>query len=125
MGYEWLIGIRYLRSKHRSGFVSFVAIMSVLGLALGVTVLIVVLSVLNGFERELRSRMLSVTSHATISGLDGHIADWRALDVPLAQGASGFAFKVDNDKIPAREEQFAEAQIAMTTDAEAAEFPSE
>jgi len=77
MGYEWLIGIRYLRSKHRSGFVSFVAIMSVLGLALGVTVLIVVLSVLNGFERELRSRMLSVTSHATIVGLDGAIADWR------------------------------------------------
>jgi lipoprotein-releasing system permease protein len=78
MTYEWLIGIRYLRSKHRSGFVSFVAVMSVIGLALGVTVLIVVLSVLNGFERELRSRMLSVTSHATVSGLDGFIADWRS-----------------------------------------------
>ena len=52
--------------------------MSVLGLALGVAVLIVVLSVLNGFERELRSRMLTVTSHATITGLDGAIADWRA-----------------------------------------------
>jgi len=78
MGYEWLIGTRYLRSKHRSGFVSFVAFMSVLGLTLGVTVLIVVLSVLNGFERELRSRMLSVTSHATINGYDGYIADWRS-----------------------------------------------
>ena len=77
MPYEWLIGIRYLRSRHRSGFVSFVASMSVLGLALGVAVLIVVLSVLNGYERELRSRMLSVTSHATIVGLDGAIADWR------------------------------------------------
>lgn len=75
--YEWLIGVRYLRSTHRSGFVSFVALMSVIGLALGVAVLIVVLSVLNGFERELRSRMLSVTSHATISGVDGAIADWR------------------------------------------------
>ena len=48
--YEWLIGTRYLRSTHRSGFVSFVASMSVIGLALGVAVLIVVLSVLNGFE---------------------------------------------------------------------------
>jgi lipoprotein-releasing system permease protein len=74
--YEWMIGTRYLRSQHRSGFVSFVASMSVLGLTLGVAVLIVVLSVLNGFERELRNRMLSVTSHATISGLDGYIADW-------------------------------------------------
>ena len=75
--YEWLIGTRYLRSAHRSGFVSFVASMSVIGLALGVAVLIVVLSVLNGFERELRSRMLAVTSHATITGVDGDIADWR------------------------------------------------
>jgi lipoprotein-releasing system permease protein len=75
--YEWLIGTRYLRSAHRSGFVSFVASMSVIGLALGVAVLIVVLSVLNGFERELRSRMLSVTSHATITGVNGEIANWR------------------------------------------------
>ena len=73
-----LIGTRYLRSTHRSGFVSFVAFMSVLGLALGVAVLIVVLSVLNGFERELRSRMLAVTSHATITGIDGVIPDWRS-----------------------------------------------
>src|SRR5688572_14993517 len=75
--YEWLIGTRYLRSAHRSGFVSFVASMSVIGLALGVAVLIVVLSVLNGFERELRSRMLTVTSHATITGVNGAIANWR------------------------------------------------
>jgi lipoprotein-releasing system permease protein len=75
--YEWLIGTRYLRSAHRSGFVSFVASMSVIGLALGVAVLIVVSSVLNGFENELRSRMLAVTSHATITGLDGEIANWR------------------------------------------------
>ena len=75
--YEWLIGTRYLRSTHRSGFVSFVASMSVIGLALGVAVLIVVMSVLNGFERELRSRMLTVTSHATITGVEGQIADWQ------------------------------------------------
>jgi lipoprotein-releasing system permease protein len=75
--YEWRIGTRYLRSAHRSGFVSFVAFMSVAGLALGVAVLIVVMSVLNGFERELRSRMVAVTSHATITGVEGEIANWR------------------------------------------------
>lgn len=74
--YEWLIGTRYLRSTHRRGFVSFVALMSVLGLMLGVATLIVVLSVMNGFERELRNRMLSVTSHATLTGLDERLPDW-------------------------------------------------
>jgi lipoprotein-releasing system permease protein len=75
--YEWLIGTRYLRSTHRRGFVSFVALISTVGLMLGVAVLIVVLSVMNGFERELRSRMLSVTSHATITGLQGPLDNWR------------------------------------------------
>jgi len=77
--YEWLIGTRYLRSTHRRGFVSFVAVVSVLGLALGVATLIAVLSVMNGFERELRSRILSVTSHATLSGIDGALDDWRGV----------------------------------------------
>jgi lipoprotein-releasing system permease protein len=76
--YEWMIGTRYLRGAQRRGFVSFVAAMSVLGLTLGVAVLIVVLSVMNGFERELRSRILAVTSHATLTGLDGALPDWRA-----------------------------------------------
>jgi lipoprotein-releasing system permease protein len=76
--YEWLIGTRYLRGAHREGFISFVAIMSVLGLMLGVAVLIVVLSVMNGFERELRNRILSVTAHATVTGLQGSFADWPA-----------------------------------------------
>jgi lipoprotein-releasing system permease protein len=76
--YEWLIGTRYLRSTHRRGFVSFVALVSVVGLMLGVAVLIVVLSVMNGFERELRARILSVTSHATLMGLEGSLSEWRA-----------------------------------------------
>ena len=75
--YEWLIGTRYLRSTHRRGFVSFVAIVSVLGLALGVATLITVLSVMNGFEREIRSRILSVTSHATLMGIEGNLPDWQ------------------------------------------------
>src|SRR5207249_6025371 len=77
--YEWLIGTRYLRSAHRRGFVSFVALISVLGLTLGVATLVVVLSVMNGFERELRSRILSVTSHATLMGLEGSLSDWRTV----------------------------------------------
>ena len=81
--YEWLIGTRYLRSTHRRGFVSFVALMSVSGLTLGVATLIVVLSVMNGFERELRSRMLAVTAHATIVGLNGSLSDWRSLQSEL------------------------------------------
>lgn len=75
--YEWMLGTRYLGAAQRRGFVSFVALVSVAGLALGVAVLIVVLSVMNGFERELRSRMLSVTSHATLMGLEGVLADWQ------------------------------------------------
>lgn len=77
--YEWLVGTRYLRSTHRRGFVSFVSLMSVCGLALGVATLIVVLSVMNGFGRELRTRILSVTSDATIMGLHGTIPDWQAI----------------------------------------------
>jgi lipoprotein-releasing system permease protein len=75
--YEWLLGLRYLRSGHRRGFLSFITTISVLGLMLGVAVLVVVLSVMNGFEKELRSRILGVTSHATLMGLDGPLPDWR------------------------------------------------
>jgi lipoprotein-releasing system permease protein len=77
--YEWIIGTRHLRSTHRRGFVSFVALMSVCGLMLGVATLVVVLSVMNGFERELRSRILSVTSHATLMGLHGTLPEWRPI----------------------------------------------
>jgi lipoprotein-releasing system permease protein len=83
--YEWLIGTRYLAGARRQGFISFVALMSVLGLMLGVAVLIVVLSVMNGFERELRSRILSVTAHATVTALDGNFADWRSASATAAR----------------------------------------
>jgi lipoprotein-releasing system permease protein len=71
--------MRYLRASPRRGAVSLIAAIAMLGLALGVAVLIVVLSVMNGFEEELRSRILSLTAHATISGLEGRIADWPPL----------------------------------------------
>jgi lipoprotein-releasing system permease protein len=75
--YEGFLGLRYLRASPRRGVVSLIAGIAMIGLALGVAVLIVVLSVMNGFEEELRTRILSLTAHATISGLEGRIADWR------------------------------------------------
>ena len=76
--YELRIGRRYLRSTGNR-FLSFISLMSMLGVAIGVAVLIVVLSVMNGFERELRTRILSVTSHATVTGFNGGLEDWPAL----------------------------------------------
>jgi lipoprotein-releasing system permease protein len=75
--YEGFLGFRYLRASPRRGFVSLIAGIAIVGLALGVAVLIVVLSVMNGFEEVLRSRILSLTAHATISGAEGRIANWR------------------------------------------------
>lgn len=73
---EIFIGLRYTRAKRRSGFVSFIAMISMLGIALGVAALIVVLSVMNGFGKELRERTLGMTAHATISGHDGYLNNW-------------------------------------------------
>jgi lipoprotein-releasing system permease protein len=74
--YEGFVGLRYLRASPKRGSLSLIAGIAIAGLALGVAVLIVVLSVMNGFEEVLRTRILSLTAHATISGLDGRIADW-------------------------------------------------
>jgi lipoprotein-releasing system permease protein len=76
--YEGFLGVRYLRASRRRGFVSLIAGIAIVGLALGVAVLIVVLSVMNGFEEVLRTRILSLTAHATISGVEGSIVNWRA-----------------------------------------------
>ncbi len=76
---ELFIGLRYIRAKRKSHFVSFIAFISIAGVALGVFALIVVLSVMNGFGNELRDRTLSMTSHATISGYNGYVRDWPAV----------------------------------------------
>ena len=76
---ELFIGLRYIRAKRKSHFVSFIAFISIAGVALGVFALIVVLSVMNGFGNELRDRTLSMTSHATISGYNGYVQDWSAV----------------------------------------------
>jgi lipoprotein-releasing system permease protein len=83
--YEVFIGLRYLRARRRNGFISFISLMSVLGIALGVAALIVVLSVMNGFQQEIRGRMLSVVSHLEIGSYDGQIAGWQPLQAQLRQ----------------------------------------
>jgi lipoprotein-releasing system permease protein len=80
--YELLVGFRYTRARRgssRNGFVSFIAAVSMLGIALGVAALIVVLSVMNGFQEELRTRILAVASHIEIRGLQAAIADWQTV----------------------------------------------
>ena len=77
------IGMRYTRAKQRTQFISFITLTSVLGIALGVTALITVLSVMNGFEAELRDRILGMTSHTTITGRYGRLDDWSILENKL------------------------------------------
>jgi len=90
---ELFVGLRYLRAKRRTRFVSFITLISLIGIALGVAALIVILSVMNGFEGELRARLLSMSAHGTVSGVDGVIEDWRPLldDVAAEQGIAAAA----------------------------------
>ena len=74
---ELFVGLRYIRAKRRNQFISFISFSSMLGIALGVTALITVLSVMNGFITELRERILGMASHVTISGYEGELKDWR------------------------------------------------
>ncbi|KAB7627634.1 lipoprotein-releasing ABC transporter permease subunit [Alkalilimnicola sp. S0819] len=92
---ELYIGLRYTRAKRRNHFVSFISLSSMLGIALGVTALITVLSVMNGFEQELRTRILGMVSHATISGAGAPLRDWpgvveQAEEHPRVLGAAPY-----------------------------------
>ncbi len=77
--YELFIGLRYTRSRSRTRFISVISLISIVGIALGMTVLITVLSVFNGFQREVRTRMLSAVSHVQVSGVGDTLADWRQI----------------------------------------------
>lgn len=79
MKYELFIGLRYTRAKRRNHFISFISLSSILGIALGITALITVLSVMNGFQEEVRSRILAMTPHATLNRWNGLMEDWRAV----------------------------------------------
>ncbi len=89
------IGMRYTRAKQRTQFISFITLTSVLGMALGVTALITVLSVMNGFESELRERILGMTAHTTITGRNGRLLNWQELEkkvinTPHVEGSAPF-----------------------------------
>ena len=66
---EVFIGLRYTRAKRRNHFISFISLVSILGIAVGVTALITVISVMNGFDKELKDRILGMVAHATIEGV--------------------------------------------------------
>ena len=86
--YEWLVGLRYTRAGKRSGrnrFISFISLISVAGISLGVAALIVVLSVMNGFQKEVTDRMLSVLAHVEIFDVRGAMPDWRAVSAEAAR----------------------------------------
>jgi len=82
---ELNIGLRYTRARRRDHFISFISMVSMLGIALGVWALITVLSVMNGFQNDLRDRILAVASHATVSEYAGPLQNWQALDQTIRQ----------------------------------------
>jgi len=75
--YELFIGLRYSRAKRRNHFVSFISLISIVGMALGITVLISVMSVMNGFQKEIRERILGVVAHVLIVGSNSRLPDWQ------------------------------------------------
>ena len=93
--YELFIGLRYTRAKRRNHFISFISLISLLGITLGMTALITVMSVMNGFQKEVRTRILGVASHIQISGIDGKLTNWRqvaheALQNPQVEAAAPY-----------------------------------
>lgn len=93
--YELFIGLRYTRAKRRNHFISFISLISLLGITLGMTALITVMSVMNGFQKEVRSRILGVASHVQVSGMDGTLSNWQrtaeeAAKHPFVEGVAPY-----------------------------------
>ena len=90
------VGLRYVRTRRQGFFVSFISWVSMLGVCVGVAALITIISVMNGFEGELRTRLVSLTAHATLEGTPGLMRDWRATaerarSVPGTAGVAPYA----------------------------------
>lgn len=83
--YEAFIGLRYVRAKRRNHFISFISFSSIAGVTLGVMALITVLSVMNGFEKEMTARTLGMVSHATVIGQGDALKDWRSIAAQIGQ----------------------------------------
>jgi lipoprotein-releasing system permease protein len=112
-GYEYWIGSRYVRSRSNNSFVSLISAISMLGIAIAVMVLIVVLSVVNGFERELKDRLLAMTAHASIEGVDGELVDPSGLiDIAVSNSrVSAAAPYVDGQALLVFEKQLSGAAL--------------
>src|SRR5215469_14205071 len=74
--FEWMIALRYLRSRRKERFVSVISIISLAGIAIGVAVLIIVMAVMNGFRHELLSRILGIRGHVVVQGFEGPLSDF-------------------------------------------------
>lgn len=81
--FEWFVGMRYTRAKRKNHFISFISLTSMIGIGLGVAALIVVLSVMNGFQKELRTRILGVASHLEITGPSNRLDDWQTVEAAV------------------------------------------
>ncbi len=90
--FEILIGLRYIRAKQRNRFVSFISLTSIIGIALGVAALITVLSVMNGFQREIRNKIVGVTSHMQIMSPSNSISNWQDIGKLALQDKNVLAF---------------------------------
>ncbi|MFN8769648.1 MAG: lipoprotein-releasing ABC transporter permease subunit [Neisseriaceae bacterium] len=77
--FEWMVGRRYLRAKQKNSFVSFISLVSIIGIALGVAALITVLSVMNGFQNEIRKKIVGVTAHMQIMDASGKLPNWQTI----------------------------------------------
>jgi len=101
--FEWVVALRYLRARRADGFVSVIAVFSFLGIMLGVATLIVVMSVMNGFHRELMDKILGVNGHAFLQAVETPLTDWDQvskktaalpgvkLAIPMIEGAAGIS----------------------------------
>ncbi len=142
--YELFIGLRYTRAKRKNHFISFISLTSMVGIALGVTALIIVLSVMNGFQSELRSRILGVASHIEITENTNQLSNWQALakqvdELPntqanapyvMAQGMLSYGQAVQGALVrgilPSEEDKVADLgknmQVGQLTDLQPGEF---
>ena len=81
--FEWMVAMRYLRTRRQEGFISIIAWFSLLGIALGVATLIIVMSVMNGFRQELLTRILGINGHLSIYGSENSIRDYDRISMKV------------------------------------------
>src|ERR1700746_3589602 len=83
--FEWMLSLRYLRARRKEGFISVIAGFSFLGIMLGVATLIVVMAVMNGFRKELLSKILGLNGHLLVQPLESPLNDWEAVAERIAE----------------------------------------